>query len=261
MKPEYNLDSQHYIAGMLSNKDLSSDDLLKYNLVSNLDLCSDIMKECEPYYFNIFIKGYLDSMKCKLNLHELKLYISEKNRLFVKYPYHDCGEYILLTGTNLIDFLGDIYPIRHLTELFPTVVCKFNKSVPEAVTPTKVRLSDVGYDLTVIKEHKKLNSVTSLYDTGIKMTIEPHFYIEVVPRSSLSKSGYMLSNSMGIIDPGYTDNIYVALTKVDPHAPPITFPFKCCQLIIRPVYQAVIEESVSGLESTHRGEGGFGSTG
>lgn len=261
MIPEYTNDSEHYIAGMLANKDLSTEYLLKYNLISNIQECSNIIEKCDPYYFNVFMKGYLDSMKSKLNLQELKLYLSKENRILVKYPYHDCGDYILLTGTNIVDFLGDIYPVKHLTELFPAVHCKFYKALPNAVTPSKPKLSDVGYDLTVINEYKVLNNVTSLYDTGIKVSIEPHFYVEIVPRSSLSKTGYILANSMGIIDGSYRGNIYIALTKVDPEAKPIEFPFRCCQMIIRPQYQAVLEESTEDLDETHRSDGGFGSSG
>jgi deoxyuridine 5'-triphosphate nucleotidohydrolase len=230
-----------------------------FDLAGNTLDYSSIIEKCDPYYFKIFMKGYLDSIKNRLNLDELKLYLSAYNRKLVHYPYHECTDYITLTGVNIIDFIGEIYPIKHLTELFPTVHCRFVKVHPDAVTPSKTRLSDAGYDLTVISEQKKLNSVTTLYDTGIRISIEPCFYVEVVPRSSLSKSGYMLANSMGIIDQSYRGNIYIALTKVDPEAAPIELPFKCCQMIIRPQYQTIFEECTDLLD-THRGDGGFGST-
>lgn len=62
---------------------------------------------------------------------------------------------------------------------------------------------------------------TILYDTGIKINVKYGYYAEVVPRSSLSKSGYMLANSIGIIDNSYRNNIFVALTKINPDAPDI----------------------------------------
>lgn len=222
-----------------------------------------------------------DSFKTRVRLHidkikhdpgilrELALPLSEDDRARVLYPYHDCGEYILITGSNATDFLGDMYSIDELGHLFACVECQFAITDPMAVMPSKTRLSDVGYDLTIIAEHAKWNNTTSLYDTGIRVSVEPHFYLEVVPRSSLSKSGYMLANSVGIIDPSYTGNIYIALTKVDPDAKPITFPFKCCQLIIRPHYQAQRQQDQTVPDPTavaatamtrHRGAGGFGST-
>lgn len=60
-----------------------------------------------------------------------------------------------------------------------------------AILPSKKRASDVGYDLTIISKVKDLGSVTALYDTGLIIQPPPGYYIEVVPRSSLSKSGYL----------------------------------------------------------------------
>jgi dUTPase len=73
-----------------------------------------------------------------------------------------------------------------------------------AKIPTKSHDSDVGYDLSILKKAKDLNETTALYHTGLKATIvENEFYLEIVPRSSISKSGYMLSNSFGVIDSSY----------------------------------------------------------
>lgn len=44
--------------------------------------------------------------------------------------------------------------------------CYFAKAVPEAITPTKCRASDVGYDLTLIGVFKEKAYNTTLYDTG-----------------------------------------------------------------------------------------------
>jgi dUTP pyrophosphatase len=74
-----------------------------------------------------------------------------------------------------------------------------------ATLPTKTHDSDVGYDLSILKKAKDLNETTALYHTGLKATIvENEFYLEIVPRSSISKSGYVMSNSFGVIDPSYS---------------------------------------------------------
>ena len=146
-------------------------------------------------------------------------------------------------------------------DFFTTINANFLKTDDMAVLPSKVRQSDVGYDLTVIKEHKKFNSRTTLYDTGLKISVKNGFYAEIVPRSSLSKSGYMLANSVAIIDPDYTGNLYIALVKVCDDAEDITLPFRCCQLIFRPHIQANIIEVTDKLTETDRGEKAFGSSG
>jgi deoxyuridine 5'-triphosphate nucleotidohydrolase len=89
---------------------------------------------------------------------------------------------------------------------------------------------------------------------------EEGYYSEIVPRSSISKSGYMLSNSVGIIDQSYRGNIMVSLTKIDSESPDIELPFKCCQLIIRKQYYANMIEVGYSFDETDRNEGGYGST-
>lgn len=181
---------------------------------------------------------------------------------------------LLYTGTNAIDFLGKLYDnsrifwAKRRSQYFDLLSSDskrvphiyITKTRPEAVMPSKAHASDVGYDLTILAEHKKINSVTTLYDTGIQVRPEHGYYIEVVPRSSIVKSGYMLTNSMGIIDASYQGNIYVALTKVDPEAAPIELPYKGFQMIIRKQYHGILVES-NGDAETHRGQGGFGSSG
>ena len=129
-----------------------------------------------------------------------------------------------------------------------------------AVVPSKVYHDDVGYDLTIIDTFKVVSPLVTMYETGIAVKPPPGHYIEIVPRSSFSKSGYVLANSVGIVDPQYRGTLKVALLKVDPKAPAIELPFRGFQLIIR---QNVCEYPVivvSELDNTERNAGGFGST-
>jgi dUTP pyrophosphatase len=139
-----------------------------------------------------------------------------------------------------------------------------------AVAPSKSRYSDSGYDLTIISEYKRLTSNTVIYDTGIQLEIPNGYYVEIVPRSSISRSGYMLANNVGIIDQGYRGNLYIALTKINGETPELSMPWKCCQMIVKKqVYSRleVVATSVATLgaaaaiETSSRGTGAFGSTG
>ena len=136
---------------------------------------------------------------------------------------------------------------------------QFIKSSPDAVTPTKGHRSDSGYDLTLLKVHKKIGNVT-LYDTGIQVCPPCGYYFDLVPRSSVIKSGYMLANSVGVIDADYRGNIYVPLIKLDESMPDLELPKRLMQLIPRKVSQFEMEQ-VETFEETARGDGGFGSTG
>lgn len=140
------------------------------------------------------------------------------------------------------------------------VHCRWVKADEAAVAPFKARASDIGYDLTLIKFLKKQGTNLYYYDTGIKLQPDFGWYAEIVPRSSLPKSGYMLANSMGIIDRAYTGNIIVALFKVDPSAQDIELPFRAVQVILRPAVHFQMPQ-VDAIDETERGDKGFGSSG
>lgn len=185
-------------------------------------------------------------------------------------PYYVEGDNVIMKGTNAIDFIGLIgksteYEYRKVMsndERFVSPVCQVFKTDVNGVIPFKTRESDVGYDLTLIKEHKKISTVCTMYDTGIKINVSNGFYGEIIPRSSIIKSGYMLANNTGVIDRSYSGNLYVALVKVDPDAKPIELPFRGFQLVFRPqVFVKMVSCSDTSSVCTSRGEGGFGSTG
>lgn len=140
-------------------------------------------------------------------------------------------------------------------------ILKVYKTCPEAVLPFKTYQTDAGYDLTILSKYKDLDSQTALYDTGIKIDLPEGTYGLIYPRSSLSKSGYILANSVGVIDYGYHGNIYIALRRVREDAAEISFPFRCCQLIINLLPKFTIQESLTEFSESQRNTGGFGSTG
>jgi dUTP pyrophosphatase len=149
----------------------------------------------------------------------------------------------------------------------PTITVKKLRS--DAVLPTKAHDSDIGYDLTLVSLDSLVvnsfhgglsNPETFMYDTGIAVQPESGYYVEVVPRSSLAKSGFILANSVGIIDPDYRGSIKVALMKIDINTKELPLPFKGLQLIVRKVESTNIVETSGELTQTQRNDGGFGST-
>lgn len=136
----------------------------------------------------------------------------------------------------------------------------FRLQHPEAVMPTK-RIVDIGFDLTVIDVSKTLTQLTTMYETYVSLDIPIGYYVELIPRSSLSKTGYLLANSVGVIDPCFTGTLKVPLVKVDPSMPDLVLPAKVAQLVLKPY---VICESYDASNKhkveTIRGDGGFGST-
>jgi|TARA_B110000046_G_scaffold178976_1_gene207529 deoxyuridine 5'-triphosphate nucleotidohydrolase len=167
-------------------------------------------------------------------------------------------------GSEAIDFLYKLNDSQifspYLAPLTPsqTLITNIVKTRDDAVIPSRAHFSDSGFDITIIDVIKTNGDVT-FYSTGIKAQPPHGYYFELFPRSSISKTGYMLANNVGIIDQNYRGEIIVALRKIDKNKRDIELPCKIAQLIPKQWYNMNIEEEYE-LKDTHRSEGGFGST-
>jgi dUTP pyrophosphatase len=135
----------------------------------------------------------------------------------------------------------------------------FSRLDERAVPPQKTHVSDSGYDLTLIRVHSRVGLVT-LYGTGIVLEPPAGFYLDVVARSSLVKTGHFVANAVGVIDQGYRGEVLVPLVKFDPGAPDLVLPVRAVQAVPRPVVHFTVERREASSPS-RRGAGGFGSTG
>ncbi len=195
------------------------------------------------------------------------------------YVGNSCVEW---TCNNAFDFLGKIYkdatiymnrkyrlyqqwctyvPGLRFSRHFQGLHLIIRKTRKDAILPEKTNTSDSGYDVTIIEKIKQCGDV-EFFTTGIKVQPEFGWYTMLVPRSSISKTGYMLANGVGILDRGYMGEVIVALRKVDKHMPDIKLPCKIAQLIPQPIVHMEIKDQTDEEEIlTARGEKGFGSTG
>lgn len=123
------------------------------------------------------------------------------------------------------------------------ITVSFVKHSTKAIVPNNAHRSDVGYDLVAIEKTKKFGNRCIMYDTGISISVPPGYYTEVVPRSSIVKTGWMLANGVGIIDPEYTGTIKICLIQIDPDMPELELPFTICQLLIKKAEYAIFEEA------------------
>ncbi|PZQ57179.1 MAG: dUTP diphosphatase [Novosphingobium pentaromativorans] len=97
--------------------------------------------------------------------------------------------------------------------------------------------------------------------TGLAMAIPPGFEIQVRPRSGLAlKHGISVPNAPGTIDSDYRGELKVILINHGAQPFEILRGDRVAQLVLAPVTRAAWL-TVEELESTERGEGGFGSTG
>lgn len=103
---------------------------------------------------------------------------------------------------------------------------------------------------------------TQLIPTGLALHLaDPGYAAMILPRSGLGhKHGVVLGNLVGLIDSDYQGQLMVSLWNRGKEAFTIQ-PFeRIAQMVIVPVVQARFN-IVDDFDASHRGEGGFGSTG
>jgi dUTP pyrophosphatase len=128
--------------------------------------------------------------------------------------------------------------------------------------PAYAHPGDAGADLhaaeTVVLEPGERASV----GTGVAIALPDGYVAFVVPRSGLAfRHGITIVNAPGTVDAGYRGEIKVALLNTDAREPHrIEAGDRIAQLVVMPVSRARFVE-VEQLPGSHRGEGGFGSTG
>lgn len=132
-----------------------------------------------------------------------------------------------------------------------------------AVMPTKAHPEDTGYDLTLISVVKDMSIENSpeciiMFDTGVALKPPTGYCVDVVPRSSFSKTGYSFANCVGVIDSTYRGTIRIVI-KGDQSLRELELPYKGFQMILRKFEYSFIRQ-VESLDSTDRGSCGFGSS-
>ena len=97
--------------------------------------------------------------------------------------------------------------------------------------------------------------------TGIRCAIPQGFEIQVRPRSGLAlKHGITVVNAPGTIDSDYRGEIKILLVNLGDKPFTIARGDRIAQLVVAPIALAEIV-TVTDLDGTARGAGGFGSTG
>ncbi|GAB3617090.1 dUTP diphosphatase [Okibacterium endophyticum] len=121
---------------------------------------------------------------------------------------------------------------------------------------------DAGADLTSTESLTLEPGERATVGTGVSIALPDGFAAFVVPRSGLAaKHGITIVNSPGTVDAGYRGEIRVTLLNTDRSEPYSIEPGdRIAQLIVTPVSRARFVP-VEVLPGSHRGDGGFGSTG
>lgn len=100
-----------------------------------------------------------------------------------------------------------------------------------------------------------------LVPTGFAVAVPPGFEMQVRPRSGLAiKHGITVINSPGTIDADYRGEVKIGLINLGSRTFTVNRGDRIAQLVLAPVSRALIE-TVTELNDTGRGAGGFGHSG
>jgi dUTP pyrophosphatase len=133
---------------------------------------------------------------------------------------------------------------------------------PDLPLPAYEHPGDAGLDLRARTDVSLAPGARALVPTGVAIALPPGCVALVCPRSGLAlRHGVGLVNAPGVIDAGYRGEISVILVNHDLHdVVHLRRGDRIAQLLIQRVESASLVE-VSDLPGSHRGAGGFGSTG
>lgn len=145
------------------------------------------------------------------------------------------------------------------------MVVKFKRLSTSAKVPVKATDGSNGYDLFALSKEKVYNFQSKAiqyidYKTGIAVEIPSGYCGLVLPRSSISNTPLLLSNSVGLIDSDYRGEITFRFRHIGLRGPEYQPGERLGQLLILPSPEITLLE-VSDLSNTSRGIGGYGSTG
>lgn len=129
-----------------------------------------------------------------------------------------------------------------------------------AVIPQYAKEGDAGLDLTAVSrkfvDEGKYGYIE--YDTGLAFEIPEGYVGLLFPRSSVSETGLILANCVGVVDSKYRGSVKCRF-KYIPNSNLYNVGERIAQIIILPYpYIKLVEKEQ--LSETDRGDGGFGST-
>lgn len=138
------------------------------------------------------------------------------------------------------------------------VINKSNNPLPEYATEFSAGMDvrAANFEPVVLKPLQR-----AMIPTGLYLEIPAGFEVQVRPRSGLAaKKGITVLNAPGTIDADYRGEVCVILVNLSNDNFVIERGERIAQLVLAK-HEKIEWEQTDSLESSARGEGGFGSTG
>lgn len=133
---------------------------------------------------------------------------------------------------------------------------------PGLPLPSYALPGDAGFDVCSSVDVTLAPGERGVVPTGIALALPDGYAAFVHPRSGLAaRHGLTIVNAPGTIDAGYRGEVKICLLNTDAHEPlTLRRGDRIAQIVIQAVARAVLHEA-ERLPGSHRGEGGYGSTG
>jgi dUTP pyrophosphatase len=133
---------------------------------------------------------------------------------------------------------------------------------PELPLPSYAHPGDAGADLCTTVDAKLAPGERAILPTGVAIALPDGYAAFVHPRSGLAaRCGVSIVNTPGTVDAGYRGEIKIILINLDPRNDVVLHRGdRIAQVVFQKVEKARFHE-VAELPGSHRGDGGFGSTG
>lgn len=156
--------------------------------------------------------------------------------------------------------------VKELEHSKPAPVLYVKKLSETAQLPTQGSTDAAGWDLYADIDDDGSEMVihpgeTVKISTGISIALPTGTFGAIYPRSGLAtKQGLAPANKVGVVDSDYRGPVIVALHNHSSEIQTIKAGDRIAQLVVTP-YLRITPIEVDELNTTDRGEGGFGSTG
>jgi dUTP pyrophosphatase len=131
-------------------------------------------------------------------------------------------------------------------------------------TTKTLSTENAGFDLYVPADTVFAPGERKMVGMGVKAVVSDGTSLQnywMLPRSSLSKTGLMLANSVGVIDKSYRGELIAALWNTTSDVVKVEKGQRLVQIVARDMSDMSECVVVDVLPISERGAGGFGSTG
>lgn len=136
------------------------------------------------------------------------------------------------------------------------MIVSFKKLHPDAKTPSYAHLGDAGMDVWAISKEKTKDYIE--YGTGLTFELPKNYVMLIFARGSVSNTGLILANCVGVLDSGYRGELMLRFKKIGEKE--YQAGDKIGQILIVK-YPSIKLREVNKLTATSREGGKFGSTG